>query len=252
VWTAQGEWGRALGWARERGLSVDDELSYLREYEHLTLARVLLARCAAGGADGALDEVTGLLDRLLRAAEEGARTASVIEVLLVQALAHRARGDVPAALAALRRALALAEPEGHVRLFVDEGAPLRALLRRVAGRRTAPASVRRLLAAADRAAAGAAAGAEDGTEGGTPARADLLDPLSARELDVLRMLGSDLTGPDIARHLFVSLNTVRTHTKAIYTKLGVNSRRAAISRAEELDLLSRRDAARRRDAVRDR
>ena len=249
VWIAQGEWSRALGWARERGLSVDDDLGFLREFEHLTLARALLARYSAERAGRSLAEATGLLDRLLRAAEQGARTASVIEVLVLQALAHQSRGDVPAALAALRRALAAAEPEGYVRLFVDEGPPMGTLLRAVVRQRTAPSSAHRLLAVVDRAADLAAV---DRVVDGTPGRPGLVDPLSARELDVLRLLGSDLDGPAIARELFVSLNTVRTHTKAVYAKLGVNNRRAAVRRAGELDLLSHGDARRRRDVVQDR
>ena len=100
VRVAQGEWGEALGWAREQGLSVDDDLSYLREFEHITLARVLLARYAAERAEASLHEATRLLERLLRAAEEGARTGSVLEILVLQALARQALGDIPAALAA--------------------------------------------------------------------------------------------------------------------------------------------------------
>ncbi|MFH5823390.1 helix-turn-helix transcriptional regulator [Georgenia sp. AZ-5] len=121
VWIAQGRVGEALAWARDRGLSVEDDPSYLREFEHITLARVLLARSAAEGEERSLHEAARLLERLLRAAEDGGRTGSVIEILVVQALAHRARGDVPAALASLRRATALAEPEGYVRVFVDQG-----------------------------------------------------------------------------------------------------------------------------------
>ena len=132
VRVAQGEWGEALGWAREQGLSVDDDLSYLREFEHITLARVLLARYAAERAEASLHEATRLLERLLRAAEEGARTGSVLEILVLQALARQARGDIPAALAALQRALTLAEPEGYVRIFADEGPPMASLLRAAA------------------------------------------------------------------------------------------------------------------------
>ncbi len=118
---AQGELGEALGWARERDLSVEDDLSYLREFEHITLVRVLLARYADERAEHPIQEATRLLERLLRAAEEGQRTGSVIEILVLQAVAHQARDDVPAALASLRRALMLAEPEGYVRIFADEG-----------------------------------------------------------------------------------------------------------------------------------
>jgi LuxR family maltose regulon positive regulatory protein len=227
VWVVQGRVGDALDWAGERGLSVEDDLSYLREYEHLTLARVLLARGQGDRAGGSLRVAAGLLERLRRAADEGRRTGSLIEVLVLQALAHRMRGDLPAALASLERALALAEPEGYVRLFADEGPPLAALLARAAGQGIAPTYVRRLLAAS-------------GPAGDRPpAGQALIEPLSERELDVLRLLGTDLGGPDIARQLMVSPNTMRTHTKSIYSKLGVNSRRAAVRRAEELNLLSR-------------
>ena len=221
---AQGEVGAALGWARERGLSVEDDLSYLREFEHITLARVLLARYATERAERFSHEATRLLERLLRAAETGARWGTVIEILLLQALAHQARGDIPAALAPLQRALTLAEPEGYVRIVVDEGPSMAPLLRAVAKQGTARNYARRLLAAASK------------TEDSTPANQGLIEPLSERELDVLRLLGTDLDGPEIARQLIVSLNTMRTHTRNIYAKLGVNNRRAAVRRAKELDL----------------
>jgi LuxR family maltose regulon positive regulatory protein len=224
VRAAQGELGEALGWARERGLSFDDDLSYLREFEHITLARVLLARYTDERAERPIQQATRLLEGLLRAAEEGQRTGSVIEILVLQALTHQARDDVPAALASLRRALTLAEPEGYVRIFADEGPPMASLLRAAAKLRIAPGYVRRLLAAINK------------TEDGTTASQGLTQPLSERELDVLRLLGTDLGGPEIARELIVSLNTVRTHTKNIYAKLGVNNRRAAVRRARELDL----------------
>ena len=181
-----------------------------------------------------IDEAMGLLERLLRAAEEGGRTGSVIEILVLQALAHQTRGDIPAALAPLERALTLAEPEGYVRIFVGRGPAHGGLLEAAANNRGSPGSyVRRLLAAFGK--------TEDSTAAVRAARqpTGLVEPLSERELDVLRLLGTDLDGPDIARELMVSLNTVRTHTKNIYAKLGVNNRRAAVRRAEELDLLSR-------------
>src|ERR1700722_2710757 len=224
VRVAQGELGEALGWARERGLSVDDDLSYLREFEHITLARVLLARYTAQREERSLQEATRLLERLLRAAEEGRRTGSVIEILVLQALTHQARDDGPAALASLQRVLTLAEPEGYVRIFADEGASMAFLLRAAAKQGIASSYVRRLLAAVNK------------TEDLTPVTKGLIEPLSARELEVLRLLGTDLGGPDIARELVVSLHTVRTHTKNIYAKLGVNNRRAAVRRAGELDL----------------
>jgi LuxR family maltose regulon positive regulatory protein len=197
----------------------------LREFEHLTLAQVLLARSKGDRAGQSLREATGLLERLLKAADEGERTGSVIEILVLQALAHQMQGDIHAALAPLGRALTLAEPEGYVRIFVDEGPPIAALLEAAAKRGIAPSYVRQLLAAFGTA------------EDSTPVKQGLIDSLSERELDVLRLLGTDLNGPEIARELVVSLNTMRTHTKNIYTKLGVNTRRAAVRRAADLDLL---------------
>jgi LuxR family maltose regulon positive regulatory protein len=225
VLIAQGKLGEAFGWAHEQGLSVDDDLSYLREFEHITLARALLARCKAERPERSLHETIGLLKRLLEAAETGDRTGTVIEILVLQALAHQCSGDIPTALGPLERALTLAEPEGYVRIVVDEGPPMAVLLEAAAARGITPSYVRRLLTAFGT------------TEDPTTAHQGLIEPLSEREREVLRLLATDLGGPDIARELVVSLNTVRTHTKNIYAKLGVNNRRAAVRRAEELDLM---------------
>jgi LuxR family maltose regulon positive regulatory protein len=227
VWIAQGRLGEALGWANEQGLSADDDLSYLREFEHITLARVFLARYQGERAECSVHEATRLLERLLLAAEEGGRTGRVIEILVLRALAHQALGDIPAALASLERAVTLAEPQGYVRVFVDEGRPMTSLLRAAANQGIRRDYVRRLLAAVS------------GAEHGSPREQALIEPLSERELDVLRLLGTELDGPAIARELMVSLNTMRTHTKNIYAKLAVTNRRAAIRRAAELDLLPR-------------
>ena len=227
VWVALGRLDEALGWARESDLSVEDDLSYLREFEHITLAKVLLAQHTTERPEGSLHEATRLLDRLLRAADDAARTGSVLEILVLQAIAHQAQGDIPAALASLQRALTLAEPEGYVRIFVDEGQPLASLLRAAAKKGIAPGYVRRLLAAVNK------------TADAAPVQPGLIEPLSDRELDVLRLLGTDLNGPDIARELTVSLSTVRTHTNRIYAKLGVNNRRAAVRQAQQLDLMPR-------------
>jgi LuxR family maltose regulon positive regulatory protein len=227
VWIATGRLTEARSWARERGLSAEDALDYVREFEHITLARLILVEGGRDRSDDRIGEAIGLLERLLVAAEGGGRTGSVIEILVVQALARRARNDVPGALASLERAVALAEPEGYVRVVADEGPNMAALLRLAAQRRNASGYLRRLLAATVTPAAR------------TPADQPLIEPLSERELDVLRLLESELDGPDIARELTVSLATVRTHTRNVYAKLGVNNRRAAVRRAAELGLLSR-------------
>ncbi|MBJ7356093.1 LuxR C-terminal-related transcriptional regulator [Nocardioides sp.] len=219
VWVKQGRLDDVRSWARREGLAPDDELSYLREFEHVTLARALLV-------EDRLDEAAGLLDRLQEAAQSGGRTGAVIEVLVLRALVAQRQGDPRTALAAVSRALELAEPEGHVQVFVDEGEPMASLLRAAAASGHGPAYLHRLLAGQ-----GATAPSSRRPRSGDP-----VEPLSERERDVLRLLATDLSGPEIARRLVVSLNTVRTHTKNIYAKLGVNSRRAAVRRAEELDL----------------
>jgi LuxR family transcriptional regulator, maltose regulon positive regulatory protein len=144
VWIAQGRLSEALGWASDTDLSADDDLSYLREFEHITLARLLLAR----RVEDSVDQAARLLERLLLAAEAGGRAGRVIEILVLRALVYQRLGDTPAALAGLERAVTLAEPEGYVRVFADEGPPMAALLRALAKRGTAGSYVRRLLAAA--------------------------------------------------------------------------------------------------------
>ncbi|MBL8133561.1 MAG: tetratricopeptide repeat protein [Anaerolineae bacterium] len=224
-WAVQGRLTEALGWAREREVTHDDDLSYLHEFEHITLARVFIARYRRERQDSAMHQAASLLERLLKAAEDGGRMGSVIEILALQALAHEAQNDLLPALAALERALTLAEPEGYVRVFVNEGPPMAALLREAAKRGIFPNYVNRLRAAFGQA------------ERETPPVSPLVEPLSDREMEVLRLLGTEMSGPEIARSLTVSLSTVRTHTQNIYTKLGVNNRRVAIRRAEELGLL---------------
>ncbi len=227
VWIAQGRVSEALGWARDRGLTADDDLDYVRGFEHMTLARVLLAEYQLDHREASLRDGMRLLARLLNAAEAGERMGSAIEALMLQALGYQMQGDSAAALASLERALRLAAPEGYVRLFVDEGRPMLRLLERAAGQGIAPSFVRQLLTAFGK------------VEDKAPAQRDLVEPLSERELNVLRLLATELTGPEIANELVISLNTLRTHTRNIYDKLGVHNRQAAILRADELDLLQR-------------
>ena len=223
----QGRLSEAWAWARRVGISASDELTYEREFEHITLARLLIASGGKDQAEEQIVEALGLLERLLNAADQGGRTGSVIEILMLQALAHHVAGNSSAGLPAIERAIRLAGLEGYIRTFLDEGPPMTALLKLAARQRAAPAHVRRLLT-------------EAGTgPSSTDAHQALIEPLSERELEVLRLLGSELDGPEIARELVVSLNTLRTHTRNVYAKLGVNNRRAAVSRASDLGLLSR-------------
>ncbi|HEU0296017.1 MAG TPA: LuxR C-terminal-related transcriptional regulator [Anaerolineales bacterium] len=235
IWIAQGRLGEALDWAREQGFSAEDEVSYLREFEHITLARILLAQSQSDWTDSSIHTAIGLLERLLKAAEEGGRTGNAIEILVLQALlAHQALGDIPSALAPLERALTLAEPERYVRIFLDEGTDMAQLLREAALRGIMPSYTGKLLAAFE---------SEQQLDIGevslppSPASSPLMEPLSQRELEILRLFKTELSGPEIARELVVALSTVRTHTKSIYSKLNVNNRRAAVKRAIELGLI---------------
>jgi LuxR family maltose regulon positive regulatory protein len=146
VWIGQGKLAEALDWARELDLSIDDDLSYLHEFEHVTLARVLIALYKSKGEDRSIHGAMGLLERLLKAAEEGERTGIVIEILVLQALAHEVQGNIPSGLVPLERALDLAEPEGYVRIFVDEGFPMARLLSEASAQGIMPVYTGKLLA----------------------------------------------------------------------------------------------------------
>jgi LuxR family maltose regulon positive regulatory protein len=219
---AQGRIADARDWARSHAATADRQPTYLAEYDHLTLARLLIV-------EGDIHAALGLLDRVLDAATRAGREGSVLEANLLRALARYAAND-DAAIADLAAAVAGGVPAGYCRLFLDEGAPVVDLLERLTD--GAAPDVQRhaewLLAAA-----GASA---------TPAPAAVsavssVDVLSDRERQVLRLLASELSGPEIAQQLFVSVNTLRTHTKHIFTKLEVTTRRAAVHRATELHLL---------------
>jgi LuxR family maltose regulon positive regulatory protein len=231
VWVVQGRLGEALGWAREQGLSVEDELGYLHEFDHITLARVLLACYQSDRADGSIAGVMRLLERLLKAAEERGGKGSVIDILVLQALGYQAQGDLPAALLPLQHALALAEPEGYVRMFLDEGPSMMELLREASAREIMPDYTDKLLAAFE---------AEKRNSEGKPALSPaqpLIEPLSQRELEVLRLIDQGLSNREIGERLFLALSTVKGHNRNIFDKLQVQSRTEAVARARELGLL---------------
>jgi LuxR family transcriptional regulator, maltose regulon positive regulatory protein len=228
VWIRQGQLAEARQWARERGLSANDEPVYMREYEHLTLARLLIVEARTGQRADTLRTATHLLGRLLAAAETGGRTGSEIEILMLQALAAAAGGGLPAALDRLGRALALAEPEGYIRLFVDEGPPMRQLLTTLQPEAEAlRAYVETLLTA-------------------FPAQPDLHpssfiphlhEPLTQRELEVLHLVAQGLSNREIGARLCLAESTVKGHNLTIFSKLQVQRRTEAIARARELGLL---------------
>ena len=233
IWMAQGQLKESLAWAQERGLSVDSDLSYLREFEFITLARILIAQYKNDREDDSIHKAIRLIERLLKAAREGQRAGSVIEILILQALAYEAQGDIPLALESLKRALALAEPEGYIRIFVDEGTSMAPLLYKALARGIEPAYVRRLLAAFP------VADSEPAVLSLPPdAEAGLIEPLSMRELEVLQVIAEGLSNQEVAKRLHLSLHTVKVHARNIYAKLGVNNRTQAVAKGRTLGILS--------------
>jgi len=233
---AQADVDAAARWAQASGLTATDELSYPREREYLVLARVLLAKQAP-------EQALGLLERLHAQAAAQARTGSVIEIRALQALARSAGGDQPGALAALAEALTLAALEGYLRVFVDEGPPMAALLRQLlAGRRqdrpaAAAAVPRDYLARLLEAFEQADLPVRLPVRSGGVVVAGLVEPLSPRELEVLRLLADGRSNQAIAAELVISLDTVKRHLSHLFSKLEVANRTQAVARARELGLL---------------
>jgi LuxR family transcriptional regulator, maltose regulon positive regulatory protein len=236
---ASGDLAAAVRWTNDRGLGPDDEVSYPREPEYLLLARVLLV-------EGDVDRALALLDRLHSLADRQGRVGNVLEIDALRAVAMAAAADAASALATLSQALALAQPEGYVRIFVDEGAEMSALLvRLVAAQRGDEARAHpgalgclgRLMRAFE----------PDGGAAETPAsRRGIgvpgpVEPLSEREIEVLRLLAAGKPNREIAEELFVALDTVKKHISHILAKLGATNRTEATARARELGL--RVDAA---------
>lgn len=234
VWVAQGKLTEALDWVRARRLSPDDELSYLREFEHVTLARVLIACCRHDQVGCSLHDAVRLLDRLLKAAEEQGRMGSAIKILTLQALAQEAEGSTRRALVPLERALALAEPEGYIRMFVDEGVSMARLLSQAADQGIMPDYIKRLLAAVE-----SRKPVYPGEAPLHPTRSaqPLIEPLSQRELEVLRLIDQGLSNREIGERLFLALSTVKGHNRVLFDKLQVQRRTEALARARELGLL---------------
>jgi len=194
-----------------------------------TLARAYLAQ-------GRAEEALTALEPLLAPAEAAGAFLHVIEVCALKALALHALGDPTAALVSLERSLALAEPEGYVRMYLNEGAPMARLLREAASRSIHTEYANRLLAVSQ-VSRHRRAGEILSPAPPPPHTPTLIDPLTPRELDVLHLINQGLSNKDIADKLVIALNTVKRHTSSIYGKLGVRSRTQAIARARELGLI---------------
>jgi LuxR family transcriptional regulator, maltose regulon positive regulatory protein len=241
LWIWQGNLTPALRWAEDSGLTAldpPDRLTYASEIEYLTLARLRIAQGRIDPTGPQLTETLLLLDHLLLSAETARRMGSMIDIHTLRALALHAQGSFAAALNSLESALNLAEPEGYVRIFLDEGGPMHALLL-MAGRLKGHGlqkSIQRLLLEFEKHAPTPQV-LQPKHSGATFQPSTLIEPLTARELDILRPVAEGASNQAIAERLYLSTGTVKVHLKHIFGKLGVNSRTQAIVRARELNLL---------------
>jgi len=235
LWLRQGNAMAAVRWADTCGLGLEDPANFLREPEYLTLARVLIAKKNRA--------VLALLARLLQDAERQERMGSAIEIHVLRALALQALAEPAPAIQALERALALGAPEGYVRVFVDEGAPMATLLRRAHAKSFVPDYAVRLLGffgkpPADLDGPGPAKPSSIRALTGRPESIALLvEPLTDRERDILRLLVAGASNQEAAKQLFVATSTVKSHVHRIIGKLGVKNRMQAVAKAKALDLL---------------
>jgi LuxR family maltose regulon positive regulatory protein len=221
LWIIQGKLTEAVGWLQASGLSTDGELEYLQEPNYLILIRILLAQ-------ERWEEAAGLIDRLLDFAEEGMRYGRRVELLMLRALALDGQGKTTEAQEVLSRSLTQAGPEGYVRLFADEGSRMAPLLYRVAADSAHSNYIDRILGAIDL----------DAIAQPSAAEAQLVEPLSDREIEVLECISEGLSNREIAQRLTIALSTVKSHTRNIYSKMGVNSRTQAIAHARAWGILT--------------
>ena len=229
IWIRQGNLEAAREWAQSRELSVEDELAYRHEYEYATLARLFIAQYQLDGQKSAIQQALLLLRRLLDEAEAARRAASIVALSVLRALALRAHGHSPGARKALERALAIAEPQGFIQVFLSEGTPIADLIQDSQVQDLWPDYTRKLLAAFR-------------NPDPTPTFPHLPnvpvgEALSERELEVLSLVAEGFSNREISERLFVALNTVKGHNSKIFAKLDVNRRTEAVARARSLGLI---------------
>jgi len=222
---AQNEMDAIQDWVLSAGLDSAGEIESYREDEYLILARALIAQ-------GETEKAADLLTRLLERAEEAEKLGKVIEILILQGFVHQSQGEKTQALSTLSKALKLAESENYVQIFVDEGPPMARLLYLALEKGIFPDYVRKLLAAFPEVEPEIAV-----VDQPTAAYSDWIEPLSDREIEVLQLIAEGLSRQEIATRLVLSMNTVKTHTRNIYGKLGVNNQMQAVGKARGLGLL---------------
>lgn len=230
----QGKLREARAWARENGLSTENKLAYLREFEHITFARLLIAEYKNDPVNQSIQKTIAFLERLLKAAEEGRRTGSVIKILILQALAYEAQNEISTGIIFLERALSLAEPEAYIRTFADEGEAMTRLLSAVKARGNRQEYIHKILDACQTAE-------RQNKQTIDPIAVSitqpLIEPLSQRELEILRLIAQGLSNREISERLFLALSTIKGHNQSIFGKLDVQRRTEAVARAQELGLL---------------
>jgi LuxR family maltose regulon positive regulatory protein len=225
LWLSQDKLKAASQWIDERGLDIDGELPFLSEIEYIVLSRIFIAQ-------GRLEESAKLLLRLQELAEAGGRTSRVIEIMMLQALNLESNGDTDSAIARLEQTLTLAESKGFIRIFVDEGPPMARLLHKAVSRGIALDYARQLLSAFP------VVGSNQSEQPVTQSvETDFTEPLSTRELEVLHLVAEGLSNQEIGSRLFISLHTVKVHTRNIYAKLGVHNRTQSVVRARAFGVL---------------
>ncbi len=237
LWLLQGNVAAAIDWARHSGLATEGPISYGDEDQYVALVRVLIAQGRLDSGSDCPARAMRLLAQLLCSAESGGRNSRVIEVLTAQALALAIGKSSSEALAALERALAIAEPEGFVRIFADEVAPMAELLSRVRGAQQPYAEhLLAVIRGQDRSSNGERGSTQPSSA--RPSERLLVEPLSERELEVLRLVAANRSNQEIAQVLVISINTVKTHLSRLYGKLNARNRLEAIERATNLGLLN--------------
>jgi LuxR family maltose regulon positive regulatory protein len=225
AWLKQDRLDSVEEWMTQRRLDSKYDPSNVEALEYIGLARYYINK-------GAFDEVCTQLQSLLELAEAGGFVTREIEILMLQAMAYQKAERTDAAIIAIEQALALAEPGGFIRIFVDEGPPMARLLYEALNRGIAPGYVQRLLAAFPTAEPEEAASKRLQVD-----QSGLIEPLSDREIEVLQLIAKGLSNQVIATRLVLSVHTIKTHTRNIYSKLGVNNRTQAVDRARTLGIL---------------
>jgi LuxR family maltose regulon positive regulatory protein len=225
IWLEENELEAASKWVEEFYLNSNEKLNLLSEIECIVLTRTLIYQ-------GSLDEATKLLQQLLNTAEAGKHISRIIKILILQAMVFQAGDDTTQALVTLERALTLAKPEGFIRIFVDEGTVVARLLHDALSRGISPDYVRQLLGAFPLEESEQVASTKSKVD-----QSELIEPLSEREIEVLQLIAEGLTNPEISSRLCVSLNTVKTHTRNIYAKLGGHTRTQAVARGRALGII---------------